>query len=510
MIKYVGLVKVSIALFFIEVISLYALRDGQCLTPPMGWNSWNHFACNNLNEQVVLSTAQAFVRKRLSRWEGQQISLKDVGYIYVNLDDCWAASSRTASGRFQVNTSKFPHCSDGTMKWLADSLHRMGLKIGIYSCAGTQTCAKTMPGSYQNETIDAQTFAEWGIDYLKYDWCNVPSGSNAPTLYSRMNHALKNAYSKLGKGYIFSICEWGSNNPWLWGDTCGHLWRTTGDINASWGSIVSIVDQQISKQLYRYAKPGGWNDPDMLEVGRGSLTLAENQAHFDLWCIQAAPLLLGNDLTTMSDDIFNIVSNREVIAVDQDSLGWQGRRVRQINNTVDVWVKKLSSKDTVQNRKYAVVLFNRGTGTASGNVTWADIGESQSNAQYIVRDLWKHQVLDSSKTEKVEVSGIPPHGTVHLLLTRKPIVEIAQRNRNGSLPNAKILGRTGAGGFEIYIPTANNRVSVYDVQGKEIASFEAIIPSWYRLEQKTLPRGTYLVRVKSADLPEYGGLFVVK
>jgi alpha-galactosidase len=474
---------------------VFALQDGLCRTPPMGWNSWNYYACSGLNEQVVLDVANAFVRKHAANWEGLQISLKDAGYVYVNLDDCYGITARTAQGRLQVNTTKFPHCTQTSMVWLADSIHRMGLKFGLYSCAGTTTCAQTQPGGYNYETQDAQSYAQWKCDYLKYDWCNVPGGNTAPNLYSKMSRAIKAATADSARKIIFSICEWGSNQPWLWADSCGHLWRTTGDINASWGSITGIVDQEINNQIYRYAKAGNWGDPDMLEVGNGTLTPAENQSHFDLWCIQASPLLMGNPVPQMTEANFTILTNREVVAVDQDSLGVTGRRARVVGN-IDVWVKKMKSPDTTLNRKFAVVLFNRGTAGVNGAVRWADIGETNAKAVYTVRDLWQHRVLDSLKTDSMSVALLN-HGTRHLLLTRNPPVGV--RPQPYAALARQIACRKTSRGIELYVPAPNSSVQVFDAKGRAIAGFIAEKAAWYGLGAHADIQGTCMVRVKTAD-----------
>jgi alpha-galactosidase len=489
-----GSLLFAAALVAVSFSTAFAIQDGTARTPPMGWNSWNFYGCR-LSEQIVLDQAGAFVKKHKANWEGQQISLQDAGYQYVNMDDCWHGS-RDAVGNPLPDEAQFSH----GLKWLADSLHRMGLKIGIYSCAGTNTCAGRFAG-YNYEERDAKAYAAWGMDYLKYDWCNVPnpisSGESdmarAPVLYSKMSHALRNS----GRDIVFSLCEWGANKPWLWADSCGHLWRTTGDINASWGSIVGIVDQQISNELYKYARPGSWADPDMLEVGNGSLTAAENRAHFDLWCIQAAPLILGNDLPNMTEDVFTIVTNREVIAVDQDSLGVMGRRVRQ-QGKIDVFVKLLASPDTVGQRRIAVVLFNRGTTPVQGTVSWGDIGETDQSAKYTVRDLWAHKVKDSVAAGSFAANMLP-HGTTHLLLTRNPPpVKTIAPNAAVSLLPSRLATRISAGGLQAYIPVAGCKVRIFDIRGRQVHAFVAAAPSWYALSGVASFNGTGVIRVETA------------
>ena len=283
-----------------------APADGLAPTPPMGWNSWNKFGCR-IDENLIRETADAMVSS----------GMKDAGYKYVNIDDCWEATARDANGRLTTDTARFPH----GMKALADYVHSKGLKIGIYSSAGTGTCQRR-PASLDHEVVDAQTFAEWGIDYLKYDNCN---NQNRPAVerYKAMGDALK----ATGRPIVFSLCEWGQNTSWEWGKSVGgDLWRTTGDIRDQWASVVRLLDLQVG--LEKYSGPNAWNDPDMLEVGNGRMTYDEYVAHFSLWALMNAPLIAGNDLRSMSDSTKMILENKEVIAVDQDWGGVQGRKVR--------------------------------------------------------------------------------------------------------------------------------------------------------------------------------------
>jgi alpha-galactosidase len=330
--------------------------------------------------------------------------MKDVGYQYVNLDDCWM-NGRDASGKILVNTSKFP----SGMAALADYVHGKGLKIGLYSTPGTQTCAAIYGGytggvgSLGHETSDAQTYASWGVDYLKYDKCTA-----ALSGFAVMRDALK----ATGRSIFYSI------NP---GDGTGcppnscsinlvqiaNMWRIGFDINASWSSITGLIDQD--QNLYSYAGPGHWNDPDMLEVGNGSLTQTENQAHFSMWAILAAPLIAGNDIRSMSSATKTILTNAEVIAVDQDALGQQGRLVATPATNLQVWSKTLSGT----NRR-AVVLLNRTGGSASITVQWTTLGLPSGNAT--VRDLWSHTDLGSFNGSYT-ANGIPSHGVAMLLVT---------------------------------------------------------------------------------------------
>ena len=366
-----------------------ALENGLARTPPMGWNSWNRFACN-VNEDLVKSAADALVSS----------SMKDAGYQYVVIDDCWQLN-RDAAGNIIADAKTFP----SGIKALADYVHSKGLKFGIYSDAGTKTCAGR-PGSRGHEYQDALQYAAWGVDYLKYDWCNTGT-ENAQAAYSIMRDALEAA----GRPIVFSLCEWGSNKPWLWARDVGNLWRTTGDISGCWNckkdqlSWTQILDLQVG--LETYASPGHWNDPDMLEVGNGGMTTAEYRSHFSLWCMLAAPLMAGNDLKDMSAEIKEILTNKEVIAIDQDPLGMEGRRVRK-NGDSEVWAKQM--KDGSR----AVALLNRGASDADISLSWEDLGYPAHLAA-AVRDLWAKK--DLGKFTGTFSAKVPSHGVVMLRVT---------------------------------------------------------------------------------------------
>ena len=300
-------------------------------TPPMGWNSWNYFA-ERVDDKGIRAAADQLVAT----------GMKDAGYVYVNIDDTWEGE-RDANGVLHTNT-KFPD-----MKALADYVHSKGLKIGIYSSPGPKTCAG-FEGSLGHEAQDAKMYAEWGIDYLKYDLCSyIPEVMQkvAPTdkaaqmrlmidAYGKMDRALKST----GRPIVYSLCQYGWDSVWEWGPSVGaNLWRTTGDITPDWDRMYVILSQQ--EGLEKYAGPGHWNDPDMLEVGNGKLSLAENRTHFSMWAMLAAPLLAGNDLPNMKPEIKAILTNRDVIAIDQDPLGKQGARVYS-DGEVDVWSRQLS------------------------------------------------------------------------------------------------------------------------------------------------------------------------
>jgi alpha-galactosidase len=371
-----------------------ASADGLALTPPMGWNSWNKFGCD-VSEKLVKEMADALV----------STGMKDAGYQYLVIDDCWQVR-RDAQGRIVPDPDRF---SSG-MKALADYVHGKGLRFGVYSDAGTATCAKR-PGSKDHEAIDARTYAEWGVDYLKYDWCNT-EGQDTRDSYARMSQALR----ATGRPIVFSICEWGSTRPWLWAPGIGHLWRSTGDIQDCWDcgkewggmGVTHIID--ILAELHPYAGPGHWNDPDMLEVGNGGLTTAESRAHFSFWALLAAPLMAGNDLRSMSAETREILANPEVIAVDQDALGMQGRKVRD-NGPQEVWMKPLGGGAK------AVILFNRGTEAGNIGVAWEDIGLAPAG-KALVRDLWKK--ADAGSFAGRYEAKVGPHDVVMLRIAPQP------------------------------------------------------------------------------------------
>jgi len=372
--------------FFLAIMAVVCLPviasaqkwEGLADTPQMGWNSWNKFHCD-INEDLIKATADKMV----------ELGLVDAGYVYLNLDDCWHGQ-RDEQGFVHEDPEKFP----SGMKALCDYVHSKGLKFGIYSDAGTNTCA-CFAGSNGHEYQDAYTYAQWGVDYLKYDWCYA-SDLNAKGAYRTMRDALRAA----GRPIFFSMCEWGSNKPWEWATEIGHSWRTTGDIgpgfivdpvhpDGSWNgySVCKILD--LNEPLRAYAGPGHWNDPDMLEVGNG-MSVSEDRAHFSLWCMMAAPLLLGNDLTNMSQETLDIITNRDVIAIDQDRLGVQGLRYKQLG-LVEFWFKPLADGS------WAFCIFNRGETVVKTNIDWADfcftdelsgLSTDFDKVTYTAKDLW--------------------------------------------------------------------------------------------------------------------------
>jgi len=362
------------------LFSCACLAQQLAQTPPMGWNSWNKFA-EKINGQTVKEIADAMVSS----------GMKDAGYVYVNIDDTWQGK-RDAEGVLQPN-EKFPD-----MKGLADYVHSKGLKIGIYSSPGPKTCAG-YEGSYQHEAQDAQTWAAWGIDYLKYDWCSakdVYKDEEMPAVYKKMGDALK----ATGRPIVFSLCQYGKQKVWEWGAASGgNLWRTTGDIEASWKSMSSIgFDKQTG--LDQYAGPGHWNDPDMLEVGNDRMDAVEDKCHMSLWAMLAAPLLAGNDIRSMSDDTKEILLNKELIAIDQDKLGRQGTRVTKDGRT-ETWMKPLSNGDM------AVAMFNRDDRDQLMIVKWSDLGIT---GKHEVRDVWHH--ADRGRIKDLFEAEVSSHGAV--------------------------------------------------------------------------------------------------
>jgi alpha-galactosidase len=359
------------------------LHDGLARTPPMGWNTWNKFGCN-VSERLIRETADAMVAS----------GMRDAGYRYVVIDDCWQVY-RDTSGTIVPDPQRFAN----GIRALADYVHSKGLLFGIYTDAGTNTC-QGRPGTLSHEEQDARTYAAWGVDYVKEDWCNS-RGLTATVQYRKFHDALV----ATGRPIVLSICEWGSNSPWEWGPGIGHLWRTTGDIDDTWGSMLRNFDLTAMHQAV--AGPGGWNDPDMLEVGNGGMTGNEYRAHLALWAILAAPLMAGNDLRTMSDSTRDILTNREVLAVDQDSLGTQGWLAQQPSPGLQTWVKPLADGSR------AVALLNRTGADAELRVDWAAIGLPAGRAQ--VRDLWAH--ADRGALAVGYAVRVPSHAVVMVRVT---------------------------------------------------------------------------------------------
>jgi alpha-galactosidase len=395
--KKITVIHLITSLVFLFASSSFAQKFTQLgQTPQMGWNSWNTFACD-INEKLIRDMTDAIVAS----------GIKDAGYEYVNIDDCWQGD-RDSLGLIHADPKRFP----SGIKALADYVHSKGLKLGIYSDAGYATCAG-YAGSHLHEYQDAVTYASWGIDYVKYDWCKT-KGIDAKEAYTTMRDAI----FKAGRPMLFSMCEWGENKPWLWAQDVGHSWRTTGDIYPCFNcegalsaqSILRILDQQVA--LREYAGPGHWNDMDMLEVGNG-MSETEDRAHFSLWAMLASPLILGNDLRKMSEATRRILTHKEVIALNQDALGIQAFRFAH-QGAVDIWVKPLS------NNEWAILFLNRDNKPHDVNFAWPVINDAWSkrtfNAnkqQYQWSNLWENQQGNTATSFN---TNLPAHGVVVLKL----------------------------------------------------------------------------------------------
>jgi len=378
--------------------------EGLAMTPPMGWNSWNTFAAN-IDENLVKQTADIMVSSGMAA----------AGYYYIVLDDGWMAKERDADGDLIPDPVKFPN----GMKAVIDYVHGKGLKFGLYNCAGTQTCAG-YPGTRGHEYQDARFYAKLGIDFLKYDWCNT-QGITAKEAYTTMSNALKTA----GRPIVFSLCEWGDNQPWEWGKPVGNLWRISGDIYpcfdcefkhpenwSSWG-FMKIVEMR--KDIRKYSGPDHWNDFDMMEVGN-EMNDTEDKSHFAMWCMMASPLLAGNDVRKMSKETLAILTNKELIAVNQDKLGIQGFKY-SAEDGLEVWVKPLSDGN------WAVTFLNRSDELKKINFDWkkhvirdVDFGFEAdcSKKVYKLKDLWKNK--EAGSTKKNFISDLASHDVITLRL----------------------------------------------------------------------------------------------
>lgn len=402
--------RVALALVLFGALAVPATAqkfDGLAQTPPMGWNSWNHFGCN-VNEKLIRETADAIVSR----------GLRDAGYIYVNIDDCWQGT-RDKDGFIQPDPVRFP----SGMKALADYVHARGLKLGIYSDAGTKTCGGR-PGSQGHEYQDALQYARWGVDYLKYDWCNTGTGAdqrNAREAYRVMRDALHAA----GRPIVFSLCEWGDSKPWEWAADTGQLWRTSTDItncwdcqmgHGSWASlgILPVLDKQAG--LRRYAGPGHWNDPDMMEVGKLA-TYQEDRSHLALWAMLAAPLIIGADVEMMPQRIAALLTNPRVIGIDQDALGIQGFAWLRTPH-LEVWARPLSAD------RWAVAIVNRSDEPRTHAIDWSaqplsdDLSKRDAKIgkrRYRLTDAWTG--ASASDTGKVLSVTLKPHDTALFILT---------------------------------------------------------------------------------------------
>lgn len=389
--------------------------EGLALTPTMGWNSWNTFGCD-ISEKVVKETADLFVK----------LGLKDAGYEYIVIDDGWMLMERDPETYLLVpDPEKFPN----GIKAVSDYVHSKGLKIGIYNCAGVLTCGG-YPGTRGFEYIDAKQYAQWEIDFLKYDWCSTGAG-NGGYSYQQSPEAsytlMRDAIYKAGRPMVFNICEWGDNNPWLWGKDIGHSWRISGDIAPCWDCELSYGGWsswgvwpiiRMRQGIRQYSGPDHWNDFDMLEVGNG-MSAAEDRTHFAMWCMLASPIVLGNDIRSMSKETLELVTNKELIAIDQDKLGIQAFRF--INEKgYEVWVKPMD------NGEWAVAFCNVTENTINIDYDWTrhlmkdalfNREEDFTKAKFTLRDATNKK--DAGTTEKNFQREIASHDIVVLRLTPK-------------------------------------------------------------------------------------------
>jgi len=384
--------------------------DMLALTPPMGWNSWNPFG-KNVNEQVIRETADFFVSS----------GMKDLGFTYIVIDDYWQGLRDTATGVLNYNKERFP----SGIKALADYVHSKGLKFGIYSDAGTMTCGD-QPASYGYEEKDAKMFAEWGVDYLKYDYCYCPDYASlnndykmAISRYKAMGDALK----ATGRPIVYSICEWGPRSPWLWGkEVGGHLWRTSYDVGDKWddprnesSQIGILTSIDVMLDLERFAGPGRWNDPDMLVIGLknsgfikgGGCTFEEYRTQMSMWCMLAAPLMMGCDVRNMDDVTKSILLNQDIIAIDQDSLGKQGFRVYR-KDGLEVFKKPLTGN------RVAVAFLNRNSTGKKETLSLKEM-ELEPDMTYSVYDVWTHKIVNQP-AGKLSMD-LKPHETQVFVLT---------------------------------------------------------------------------------------------
>jgi alpha-galactosidase len=352
--------------------------DGLGQTPPMGFNSWITTYCDeSLNEAMIKGVTDTIVAN----------GLNDLGYQYVNVDDCWALPERDANGSLVPDPKRFP----SGIKPVADYVHEKGLKFGIYTSAGTKTCDPNgFPGALNHELEDANLFASWGVDFLKYDNCNN-EGVDAQHRYRKMHDALK----ATGRPIVLSICDWGESTPWQWATGVGTLWRTGDDSKDNWASVLDNLNKNLP--LAQYAGPGHWNDPDFLRVGSGGMTEAQYRSQFSLWSVMAAPLLIASDLRNASSETMATITNADVIAVDQDPLGMAGREI-QSRGGLHVIVKPLAGGDQ------AVALFNGNATDATIETNLTDVGFDAG--RYLVKDLWsKDTHVATGSTLSASVPG---------------------------------------------------------------------------------------------------------
>lgn len=508
--RFLPLFAAAICTVLMGTTQVLALNNGLARTPPMGFNTWNWFGCKNssghgyVTDTMMLQIAAAFKTKGMAA----------VGYQYVNIDDCYAAMTRNASGGLVPLKQFFPR----GLRWLTDSIHRMGLKAGAYSDIGSLTCMGCfggngfpgMQGGFEQQ--DCDSFVAWGFDYLKVDICCFQGLDNTKLTieaYARVRDALDKAVTRMkpkvpdAHKMVFSICSVGLNTPWLWGDSIGNQWRTTSDIGWQWNSMMNIVDK--NEPLYPYARIGSWNDPDMLEIGNGDFgsDLAKNRSHMSLYAIMASPLIAGNDIRNMSAGLQAIMTNKEVIDVDQDTLGGdttkgkiQGRRV--VSGNSEVWVKLLKGK---KNTEYAVLFFNR-SNTAAVNISVttqqiASMGGDMANGKtYKVRDLWGH----ADKGTWTAGQNLSTPAAV-------PVTDVYMVRLSQEVPTQYPLASMKV--FDMRVLSEDGKVTVHsdrsgplsirmvNLKGEAVYSKRHTGPVDYGISTKALPRGLYIVNVQN-------------
>lgn len=496
------LFTVALCTIVLSASNVLALKNGLARTPPMGFNTWNYFACNGggghgrVDETMIKGMADAFVSQGMAA----------VGYQYVNIDDCWAEGSRNNVGGMVASKRDFPN----GMKVVADYCHSKGVKLGLYSDIASRTCAQTMPGMMDHEDQDADTFVAWGIDYLKVDWCSGPGGQSL-RCYTKVRNSLRNAVTRMkptiptAHEIVYSLCNWGQDNVWAWADSVGNLWRTTGDIVSQWGDMLGKADQNQSH--YPYARLGSWNDPDMMEVGIGDFSNAgRSRAHMSLWCIMAAPLVTGTDVRSMDAATREVLTNAEVVAIDQDTLGGdttmgiiQGRRV--VTGNSEIWVKLLKGRTKSE---YAVLFLNRGSGgSASMSITTTQIktvgGDMASGQIYKVRDLWGHKNLDdwtAGGTLSTPVA-VPSNDVCMLRLSLPPVRIVTP------LASVKVTEMRVRPESERVVISAGRSgplsISLVNAKGVTVYSKYDSGPLQCGISTKGLSRGLYFVNVQNAN-----------
>jgi alpha-galactosidase len=509
--RFLQVFAIAVCAIIVSSTQVLALNNGLARTPPMGFNTWNWFGCRNssghglVTDTMMKQITDAIISKGMAA----------AGYQYVCIDDCWATLSRNSKGGLVPDPRYYPN----GIRSLTNYIHTKGLKAGIYSDIGSSTCAtcygggnpQGLPGMQGGfEQQDCDSFVAWGFDYLKLDFCcfNQPSASAA---YAKVRNALNAAVTRMkptvpdAHPICYSICEWGSNSPWLWGDTVGNLWRTTNDIGWQWNSLMAIVDKNAP--LYKYARLGSWNDPDMLEIGNGDFATnyARTRSHMSLWCIMSSALIAGNDIRTMNDSIKYILTNKEVIDINQDTLGGdttlggiQGRRV--VTGNSEVWVKLLKGKT---NSDYAVLFFNRSnSGPVTISATMQQIatvgGDIANGKKYKVRDLWRKTDL-SDYTAGGTITSPYPVGVNDVCMIRLIV------------PPSSILPLASIKMADMHVKSEGERIIVHskrsdplsirlvNLKGGVVYSQHQVGPFDCSISTKGFPRGMYIVYVQNAS-----------